>query len=125
KEKALLYDFSLQKSTRKLKLKLAVHASKINDYIIGKIDSNFSVMTHGANGVKQFQNNGNAWVLGGEGFVMYKPAEFLTILQTLRYTYGIDKLKQPLPLIAPLKWMSTVSIEKDKWNVRVEYELSA
>lgn len=125
KETALQTEFSVQKSIHKTHIKFTAHASRIFDYIIGLRDDNFSVMTPGANGVKRFQNDGNAWLVGGEGNVILKPSKLFTFVNSFRYTYAINDEKTYLPSIAPFKWVSAVSLKKSGFKVNAEMELNA
>lgn len=125
KEKAIQTELSLQKSHKRLHFKFTVHAARMLDYITGNIDTSFSVMTHGANGVKKYQNDGNALVTGVESNIIFQPITMIMLVNTFRYTYAVNDSGDPLPSIAPLKWISSVSMDKHGFTTRVEMELSS
>ncbi len=90
-----------------------------NNYIAGKPLAGYSVMTMGANGVKQYDNIASALLYGAEATVQVQPFSFLNIKSSNTYTRGHDVHNNALPLIAPFKSVNTVSAV---WK---EYRFSA
>ncbi|HRO46367.1 TonB-dependent receptor [Agriterribacter sp.] len=90
-----------------------------NNYIAGKPLAGYSVMTMGANGVKQYDNISSAVLYGAEATVLVQPFSFLNIKSNNTYTRGQDADNNALPLIAPFKSVNTVSVV---WK---EYRFSA
>jgi iron complex outermembrane receptor protein len=83
-----------------------------------------STMTIGASGVKQFQNISYAILSGAELGIVYKPAKTVQIVSTFKYNYGADNNKTPLPLIAPLKNITSIRKEIKRWNLLAETEMA-
>lgn len=81
-----------------------------NNYIAGKPLAGYSVMTIGANGVKQYNNISSAVLYGAEATVLIRPFSFLSISSITTYTRGQDANNNALPLIAPFKSVNTVSL---------------
>jgi iron complex outermembrane receptor protein len=98
---------------------------RIQDFITGTIDRNLSSMTIGANGVKEFVNIPFATLTGIELSAVLKIADRWFYVNTLRYTYGIDKSGQPLPMIPPVKNMSSLRYQPGKLSFQAEYEATA
>ncbi|HTN06370.1 TonB-dependent receptor [Agriterribacter sp.] len=85
-------------------------AYAFNNYIAGKPLAGYSVMTMGANGVKQYNNISRAVLYGAEATVVMQPFSFLNIKSSNTYTRGRDANNNALPLIAPFKSANTVSV---------------
>ena len=96
-----------------------------SDYITGRILPDYSVMTIGANGVKQYQNIGNATLYGGElavGLTFNKHVKFHSVNT---YTRGQDADGYALPLISPLQSLNTVFTQYKDYHFHAEMELAA
>lgn len=87
-----------------------VFAYLFNNYIAGHPLADYSVMTTGAYGVKQYSNISSAVLYGAEVTVLVKPLSFLQVKSTNTYNRGQDVKRRPLPLIAPFRSESTISV---------------
>lgn len=101
------------------------YVSRISNYIIGTYDPKYSVMTAGARGVKIYENLDHALLTGGEGSVLYNPFPQTQIVSTLKYAYARDAEGNPLPLIAPLRNISSVKQHFNKLWIQGELEMAA
>ncbi|HRP57431.1 TonB-dependent receptor [Agriterribacter sp.] len=79
-------------------------------YIAGMPLAGYSVMTMGANGVKQYRNIASAVLYGTEATLQVQPFSFLNIKSSNTYTRGQDADHDALPFIAPFKSVNTVNV---------------
>ncbi|MEI2824313.1 MAG: TonB-dependent receptor [Chitinophagaceae bacterium] len=107
------------------KLQVTAFYNRINNYIIGIINSQYSTMTNGARGVKVYNNIGAAHISGFEITASAKPINRIELIATLKYNYGIDNKKQPLPFISPLKNISSIRYLAGRFSFQLESEVSA
>lgn len=90
------------------------NAFLFSNYIIGKPDERLSAMTIGAAGVKVYQNQRQAQVVNIYGTLRLKPLEQLSWEHRLSYSYGREHTGEPLPLIAPLSYTTTLKYTAGK-----------
>ena len=124
-EQSLQGEFRLQAQGKKARVSTTVFYHHIRNFISGTIDPSFSTMTIGANGVKKFSALSYAQLGGVELSLLLKPFAALDIVSTLRYTQGKDNTGDPLPMIAPLKNISTVRYQFSRLFLQVETEAAA
>jgi iron complex outermembrane receptor protein len=99
--------------------------NRIRNFITGLVDPSLSSMTIGAYGVKEYENIPYATLTGIELSAVLKPAKYWFFVTTLRYTYGIDNTDQPLPMIPPIKNVSSLRYQPGKLSFQAEYEAAA
>lgn len=125
-EQALNAEINLLISNDKFALKLSGFNSYLNNYIIGKTISGHNVMTIGASGVRGYQNIKSASISGAESNFNYEFANRHFILNhTLKWVYANDYLKNPLPLISPLKSNLSLRFSHGAYQIQAENEISA
>jgi len=124
-EKSLQADLSAMYNWKNNRVQLSYFYSSLFDYITGIINSSFSTMTIGANGVKEFINIPEASVSGMEGSVIFKPAPAIDVVSTIRYTTGKDNKGNPLPFILPLKNTTSVRYQPKNFSVQLEAEAAS
>lgn len=107
-EKGLLVDATLSYQQKNWKVQATGYASKVSNYILGAHTPAFSAMTPGAKGVKQYYNRAHALVAGAEASVVYTPFAKTQLVSTLKYAWGKDSEGDPLPMMAPLRNISSV-----------------
>lgn len=95
--------------------------NSFSNYITGLVLPEFSNMTIGADGVKQFDNIESALLTGGELTLKWNPIKVLTVQSVNSYTYGIDEVGGFLPYIPPFKSINSVKYHHKGWNVKLEY----
>lgn len=79
------------------------------DYVIGKINPDISPMTHGSNGVKMSENIDRAVITGASLLFTYHPVEKLDFTSQFTFSHGETGSGTPLPLISPLKNMTSAN----------------
>ncbi len=109
-------------SRNKTRVQLTIFGSFINNYVSGIVNPGFSAMTMGARGVKSFTNIAKASVVGFEASVVAKPVAQTELVSTLRYNWGIDNNKQPLPFMPPLKSNTSFRYQPGKFSAQLESE---
>lgn len=93
-----------------------VYSYFFNDYIVGKLLPGFSVMTHGAKGVKQYVNIPDAVLYGAEAALSVQPLPYLKFSSTNTYSRGQDGQGHALPYISPFKSDNTVQIQWKRYR---------
>ena len=123
-ENAYKAEVNLLYNRSRVQLSLTTYISKINNYILGIYQPGLSTMTMGANGVKSFDNIPFALLAGAEAGLVYKAENNTEIVSTIKYAYGADNNNNPLALIAPLKNITSVRKNLNKWTIQVDAELA-
>ena len=100
-EKSLQASFGLSYQLPWLRLEANLYNYYFRDYIAGRINPDFHVMTIGATGVKQHQNLEHANLMGAEMAMKIKFLKNLEWLSTIAYSEGKDFEGNYLPLISP------------------------
>jgi iron complex outermembrane receptor protein len=90
-----------------VKLKPFLYA--FQNYIVGSILPDYSIMTIGANGVKRYTNISGATLSGVTLHVDIKPFGNFKLSSNTTYTQGKDAHNNWLPMIAPLRAVNTLS----------------
>lgn len=125
-EKSLQSEFTLSWQEPRVRLQATGYVSRVQDYIVGTYDPNLSAMTIGARGVKVYDNTPYALLAGAEASAVYNITGYTQLVSTLRYNYGRNADGEPLPMIPPLR--SITSLRKyfgDNLWVQGETELAA
>jgi iron complex outermembrane receptor protein len=125
KETAQQAELSVSWQHPKWKLQATGYVSRVNNYIIGRYQPSLSAMTMGAKGVKQYENMGYALLAGGEAGIVFSPFTNTQVVSTLKYSYARDDNKQPLPMIAPLRNLSSVRQSFKNFWLQAETEMAA
>lgn len=125
KERALNAETQLQLNKKNHRFTFTAHTSHIQNYIVGIRDTSFSTMTPGARGVKTYTQTQDALLMGIEGSSAHQVFRHFNLLQTIKFIYARTADKQPLPGIAPLKWITSAGYTKSQLMLRAELEASA
>ncbi|WP_316815735.1 TonB-dependent receptor domain-containing protein [Pedobacter nyackensis] len=124
-EQAWNAEFNLLYTTKDLSWKLSAFGSHVAHYIIGKTQSDLSVMTIGASAVRSYVNIPSARLFGAESSFNYQLFNrHLTVNNTWKWLRGKDYQNIPLPLIAPLKIMTSVRFRHQALFFQAENEVS-
>ncbi|MGB0914966.1 MAG: TonB-dependent receptor plug domain-containing protein [Crocinitomicaceae bacterium] len=102
--------------TKKVRLSGQLFGYFFQDYIAGVKRSDYSAMTIGASGVKQYENLDNAMIVGGEVRFQWELVKDLVFFTNNSLSYGEDHEGKALPLIPPFKSVNTI---KYTWNKTV------
>ena len=122
KERSTALDFTLQYVTAKTEFQLTGFYQYFSDYIFSVIQPDLSVMTPGANGVKIYENIRSASLKGIEANFMLAITRNLQFMNTLKYTYGRTCDQEYLPLIPPLKSVTSLRFLWKDFNIQGEWE---
>jgi iron complex outermembrane receptor protein len=109
----------------RIELQITPFYQRINNYIIGELQPDLSVMTIGARGVKQNTNIKSASLTGAELMLLASPAPSLQLVTTIKYTHGATVSREAMPLIPPLKSVTSLLYKLNKLNIQGEWEWSA
>ena len=109
----------------KLEMEIRPFYQHIDNYIMGELEPGLSTMTIGARGVKQSINIESATLTGADLMILATPAPSLQWITTIKYTYGSTRSGEALPLIPPLKSVTSLRYEVRKFNLQAEWEWAA
>jgi iron complex outermembrane recepter protein len=107
------------------KASLTGQYSYVRDYILGLIDTDIPQMNLYASGLKRYQNIPSATLLGFGFQVLWMPVQKVSLYSLSKYTYGRTSEMEPLPLIPPLKNISILRYQGDRFSVQAEGEFSS
>lgn len=97
----------------------------IGNYIFGNILEDFSTMTIGAKGVKQNVNLTWARMTGVDIMILSNPFPAVQWISNVKYTYGMTSLHESMPLMLPLKAVTSLRYGVKKVHIQGELEYSA
>ena len=108
-----------------VKLELQAYSYFLQNYIAGVQKPGYSVMTMGANGVKQFSNLSAAVLSGIEASGQIKLRPDLTFVTNNTFSYGRDKEGGALPMISPFKTVNQLNYAGEKISLGITGTFSA
>ena len=118
-ESSLQFEIDLTFNRKAISFNLSSFYYYIDHYIVGIINSEFSPMTIGANGIKVYEALPNAYMTGFEASILWNTSKF-SWLNVLNFTYGKDSNNEILPQLPPLKLISTFTIKAKNWDLSPE-----
>ncbi|MFM2359724.1 MAG: hypothetical protein RLY16_1717 [Bacteroidota bacterium] len=124
-EKALQVEFITSYRKRKTNIQLTASIASIQHFILGTALPGWSTMTIGAHGVKQYQNLQRGYLAGIYTNAWIPFSNNINWISVLKYSYGWDAQKQPLPAITPLKWVNAFNWKISNWQLQIEHEWSS
>lgn len=124
-EKSLQAEVALNYSFRKNRFRLAMNYGQVYNFIKGVHDAGLSAMTIGANGVKRYVNIDRATVIAMELSSQWAIMKQMQWTNTLRYNYAKDAAGNPLPQIAPLKYIGALRYGLHQFSAGLEFEYAA
>lgn len=124
KEQSFQIEASALYTWKRNRLQFTCYYSRISNFITGIIEPSISSMTIGAKGVKSFINTAHATIKGLETSAFIKPSAYVDIVSTLRLSSGTDNSNSPLPSIAPLKNITSVSYQPKRFLFQLETEVA-
>ncbi|MCV9933179.1 TonB-dependent receptor [Flavobacterium sp. LS1R47] len=116
-EKSFEANLSFGFKTGKFTSNLTSSFFHIQDYIVGKIDSNIQPMTIGASGVKIYNALNYATIFNTDLNLEYKLAENWNFKTMFVYSYGKDDNNNNLPFISPLRYSGDIQYKKEQFNI--------
>ncbi len=124
-ETALQEELTLQYARRKNRIRVTLSHAAIGHYITGRVQPGLSTMTIGATGVKQWENNGRANIWNLEGSSNWIIGGILNWVNTIRFSYGKLQDGNPVPQLAPFKYIGAVRIPLGAFSAGMETECAA
>lgn len=122
KERSWEANTSLEYHHKDFKIGVSGSVFRIQDYIVGKAIPNITPMTLGAEGVKMYEGIAYANILNAGVNWEYKLPYSLTWKSQVTYNYGQDNEEEPLPLISPLAYSSSLSFNKNRFFSELSVE---
>ncbi len=125
-EKSIQSEFTLSWQQPKVRVQATAYTSRVENYITGTYNPDLSAMTIGAKGVKVYENTDHALLTGAETSVIYNITAYTQLVSTLKYSYAQSSDGDPLPMISPLR--NVTSLRKyfgDYLWVQAETEIAA
>ncbi|SFG14643.1 TonB-dependent receptor [Pontibacter chinhatensis] len=107
-ERSMQGEFTLSWQEPRVRVQATTYASRVENYIVGAHKPELSAMTMGARGVKVYYNAPYALLMGAEASAVYNINGYTQLVSTLKYSYGRDAAGEPLPMIAPLRHVSSL-----------------
>jgi iron complex outermembrane recepter protein len=97
----------------------------VRNYISSHLVDGVSAMTPGARGVKQNINLPSAQLSGVDVMILAQPLRNVQLISNVKYTYGRGAENEPLPMVSPLKTITTVRLDEGRFNMQLEWEWSS
>ena len=108
-----------------VKIELQVYSYFMKNYIAGVQKAGYSVMTIGANGVKQYANLPSAILAGIEASGEFKICPTVSFMTTNSFNYGKDNEGGALPMISPFKTVNQLTYKGEKISLGITGLVSA
>ena len=121
-ESAIELNASAKLSTLNSQLSTSVDANAFffSNYIIGQFENRLSPMTVDAEGVKVYGNLDHATIVNTSFTADWKPFPWLTWNTRLGYAIGRDDEGDPLPLISPFSYTSSLTFVHKRFQAKAE-----
>ncbi|ANI88566.1 hypothetical protein A9P82_04205 [Arachidicoccus ginsenosidimutans] len=120
KEESYNTEFSIGYAERGFTATLKGFGYFFHNYIAGFVQSGFSPMTSGANGVKQYGNISSAHIIGATLLADWNISKRILFNSNTTWQKGRDKNKNYLPMMPPLKSANTFRYNTHGWRLFVE-----
>lgn len=124
-EKSLNFNYSTMYKIEKFSAKVKVNYFYIMDYIIGKPKLGIPPMNISANGIKIYEQLGQASVFNTSLSMDYAPFEDWTLSADASYRYGQGENNTVLPLIQPFSYRFKIKYLKNNFFAEASIEGSA
>jgi iron complex outermembrane recepter protein len=125
-EQSIQSEFTLSWQEPRVRVQATAYTSRVQNYMVGTFDPSLSAMTSGARGVKVYENTSYALLAGAEASAVYNITGYTQLVSTLKYSYGRNADGEPLPMMPPLR--NVTSLRKyfgDNLWVQGETEIAA
>lgn len=116
-------NWQYRKGQQQVQVSAFVHFLK--NYIAQQPAMGYSVMTPGARGVKTYRNDERALLAGAEITGLWKPGAAWEGVTVLRYTFGQDHQKNPLPQVAPFRQTHSLRWHDGRFFIQAESDMAA
>ena len=119
-EKSLEFNAKIDYKNKNLKVSFDNSIFYISDYIIGKINPNYSPMVIGADGVKVYNSLDEVIQFNTSLSANYKFNSNFTLNGSVGYNYGKEVNGENLPLISPISYKANLVYTKGFFNSKIE-----
>lgn len=119
-EKSLEFNTKIVYKNKKWNVRFENSLFYLSDYIIGKINTNYSPMVIGADGVKVYGSLDNVLQFNSSINASYKINHNFTLNNSIVYNYGKEINGENLPLISPITYKANVVYTKGFFNSKIE-----
>jgi iron complex outermembrane receptor protein len=119
-ESAIEVSGNYQLSFQNFQFGIDANAFIFSNYIIGQFENRLSAMTVGAEGVKVFGNIDHTTIANASLSAEWKPVKGLRWSAKGTYSIGRDDEGDPLPLIAPLTYLSRLAYTTGNLGILAE-----
>jgi iron complex outermembrane receptor protein len=118
-------NLGMKYKTSKWNLNGQIYSYFFKDYIAGRVLADYSVMTIGGKGVKEYVNLPSAILYGSEFTLEWKPIPKLLIQSMNSVSYAKDNDGNALPFIPPFKSVNAISYDLKETNIKLESIIGA
>lgn len=118
-EKSIEANLSFGFKTNRFTSVLTSSYFHIQNYIIGKIDTNILPMTIGASGVKIYEALNYATIFNADLNLEYKITENWNVKTMFVYSSGKDSQNNNLPFMSPLRYSGNLLFKKENFNLGI------
>jgi iron complex outermembrane receptor protein len=119
-EKSLEFNAKIDYKNKNLKVSFENSVFYISDYIIGKINTNYSPMVIGADGVKVYSSLDKVIQFNSSFNASYKFNSSFTVNGSVGYNYGKEVNGENLPLISPISYKANLVYTQGFFNSKIE-----
>lgn len=119
-EKSLQADATVAYNHNILGVSLTGFYHHLYDYIIGYIIPGYTPIMPGATGVKQYSNMAGAFITGADASASINLKQGFQSMNTLTYSYGTLSDGSPVPMLSPLRGVSSVRYTYKGWHIQAE-----
>ena len=113
-------NYKLSTLNNKLSIGVDANAFFFSNYIIGQFETRLSPMTVDAEGVKVYQNLSHATIVNTSMNIQWRLFKALTWNTRLSYAIGHDDKDDPLPLISPFAYTSSLTFAHQRFQAKAE-----
>lgn len=113
-------NYKLSTLNNKLSIGVDANAFFFSNYIIGQFETRLSPMTVDAEGVKVYQNLSHATIVNTSMNIQWRLFKALTWNTRLSHAIGHDDKDDPLPLISPFAYTSSLTFAHQRFQAKAE-----
>jgi iron complex outermembrane receptor protein len=124
-ESSVQGNFSVNIDKSGYKLNIESSYFYLYNYIIGKVDKSLYQMTIGASGVKKYENIDHATIFNIDVNLQKSFLRYFNWNSKATYSRGSDEENNPLPLISPITYSSSISYNRNRYDAEIKLQGAA
>lgn len=121
-EKSVQAEANISYGGKVVQLSATAFYHQLYDFIIGEIVGSYQPLTEGAYGIKRFSNIAGAYITGVDASASINLKRGFQSMNTLTYSYGSLSDGSPVPMLSPLRGISSVRYTIKGWHIQAETE---